>query len=427
MAAAAPIPELDRLLVGPSFQADPYPAYRRLREEAPVHWSDAWGMWVLSRYADVVSTLRDPKRFTKVGHVTRRLDELPADVLARVQPLYDNFSVGMATTDPPSHTRIRTLVNKSFTPRIVESLRVRIEAIVDELIDPLVEVDEFDFVRDFAYPLPAIVVFELLGFPAEARDQYKVWSDAIVAFHGTDRPDPAVVERSNAALEAAREWILELARERRSAPRLDLLSELVAAEEAGDVLSQDELVATVVTLGTAGHETTTGLLANGVRALSAALSQRRRLEDDPALIESAIEEMLRFEPPLQRTWRVTSEAVSVGGVRLGAGAIVTQLLGAANRDPEVFERPESFDIDRPKARHVSFGFGTHFCLGAPLARLEARSAIPRLLERLGDLDVDEARLTWVPGNTFRLPAEMPVRVTRKTRPFTRRGLARADP
>lgn len=423
MAAARTTPELDRLLVGPTFQADPYPAYRHLRAEAPVHWSDAWGMWVLSRYADVAATLRDPRRYTKVGHVTQRLDDLPDDVLARVQPLYRNFSVGMAVTDPPSHTRIRTLVNKSFTPRIVHSLRERVGAIVDELIDSLTEVAEFDFVRDFAYPLPAIVVFELLGFPTEARDQYKAWSDAIVAFHGTDRPDPLVVERSNAAYEAAREWILEQAEQRRTAPRLDLLSELVAAEDAGHVLSQDELVATIVTLGTAGHETTTGLLANGIRALSAAPDQRRRLRDDPSTVERAVEEMLRYDPPFHRTWRVTTETVSLGGLEIEAGSIVTQLLAAANRDPDVFDEPDTFDISRSKGRHVAFGLGTHFCLGAPLARLETQLAIPRLLLRLGDLDVDQGRISWAPGNTFRLPEAMPVRVVRASgSPFAVREL-----
>jgi cytochrome P450 len=246
-----------------------------------------------------------------------------------------------------------------------------------------------------------MVVFEILGFPAEARDRYKAWSHEIVAFHGTGRPDSEVVARSSRAFEQARSWILEQAAMRRLHPRDDLLSTLVAAEDRGDTLSSDELVATVVTLATAGHETTTGLLANGILALHRNPGQREILNDRPELSVRAVEEMLRYDAPFQRTWRVTTEPVTLGGVAIADGAIVSQLIGAANRDPAAYEDPDTLDITRPEARHVAFGFGTHFCLGAPLARLEAQ---------LADLDVDESRLEWVPNNTFHSPSTMTVRV-----------------
>jgi cytochrome P450 len=367
-------------------------------------------MWLLSRYQDVAATLRDARRFTKVGHVTQRIDELSPDIRARVGGLYRNFSVGMAVTDPPAHTRIRALVSKTFTPRTVAEMRERIQAIADGLIDDLVGRDKFDLVREFAFPLPAMVVFEMLGFPTEARDQYKAWSDEIVAFHGTGRVDPDVAQRSDRALGEARAWILEQASERRDHPRDDLLTALVAAEERGDTLSADELVATVVTLGTAGHETTTGLLANGILALSRKPDQRETLRERPELVSGAIEEMLRYDPPFHRTWRVTTEPVTAGGVAIPEGAIVSQLLGAANRDPAAFADPETFNVARPEARHAAFGVGPHFCLGAPLARLEAQIAIPALLDRLGDLDVDETTLEWMPNNTFHAPTTMTVHV-----------------
>ena len=289
--------DLDELLTAPEFYRDPYPAFHRLRAEDPVHWSDAWGGWVLTRYDDIEKVLRDFRRFTKAGHVTKALDDLPQDVLAKIGPLRQNFSVGMPQTDPPEHTRVRGLISKAFTPAIVESMGERIQALVDELIDSVAQKGEMDLIADFAFPLPAIVVAEMLGFPTKDLDRIKAWSDGIVSFHGSGRPDPQGVLRSNDALVEMRDWLRELFEERRRQPKDDLVSHLVAVEEEAEMLTETELVATCITLLTAGHETTTGLITNGMLALLHHPDQRELLEENPDLIESAVDEFLRYAPP----------------------------------------------------------------------------------------------------------------------------------
>ena len=404
--------DLDELLTSPEFYRDPYPAFHRLRAEDPVHWSDAWGGWVLTRYDDIEKVLRDFRRFTKAGHVTKALDDLPQDVLAKIGPLRQNFSVGMPQTDPPEHTRVRGLISKAFTPAIVESMGERIQALVDELIDSVAQKGEMDLIADFAFPLPAIVVAEMLGFPTKDLDRIKAWSDGIVSFHGSGRPDPQRVLRSNDALVEMRDWLRELFEERRRQPKDDLVSHLVAVEEEAEMLTETELVATCITLLTAGHETTTGLITNGMLALLHHPDQRELLEENPDLIESAVDEFLRYDPPFQRTWRLTTEDIEMRGKRIRKGQVVSQMLGAASRDPERFTDPDRFDITRPDTTHFAFGFGVHYCLGASLAHREAEIAIPTLLRRLPGLKMAVDEPEWKANITFHMPESLPLEFER---------------
>ena len=399
---------IDQLLVSPAILSDPYPIYHQLRAEDPVHWSDAWGCWVLTRYADVIAVLRDYRRFTNVGRIASFLDQLPANVRAQIRPLYDNFTVGMPNTDPPEHTRVRGLVNSAFTARVVEGMRPRVQEIVDGLLDQAESGGAMEVIGSFAYPLPAIVIAEMLGVPAEDRDRFKAWSDDIVAFHGTGRPHIETIMKSTAALLETKAWLLRLIEARRKQPEDDLISALVAAEERGEVLSETELVATCITLLTAGHETTTGLIGNGLLALLRHPDQLRKLRENPALIGTAVEEFLRFDTSFLRAWRLTAEDVEIGGKQIPKGQTLSLMLGAANRDPAQFEEPDRLDITRDPNLHTSFGWGIHFCAGAPLARREAEIAFTTLLRRFPHMKLDETGVEWQQNNTFHNLKSLPV-------------------
>ena len=399
---------IDQLLVSPAILSDPYPIYHQLRAEDPVHWSDAWGCWVLTRYADVIAVLRDYRRFTNVGRIASFLDQLPANVRAQIRPLYDNFTVGMPNTDPPEHTRVRGLVNSAFTARVVDGMRPRVQEIVDGLLDQAESGGAMEVIGSFAYPLPAIVIAEMLGVPAEDRDRFKAWSDDIVAFHGTGRPHIETIMKSTAALLETKAWLLRLIEARRKQPEDDLISALVAAEERGEMLSETELVATCITLLTAGHETTTGLIGNGLLALLRHPDQLRKLRENPALIGTAVEEFLRFDTSFLRAWRLTAEDVEIGGKRIPKGQTLSLMLGAANRDPAQFEEPDRLDITRDPNLHTSFGWGIHFCAGAPLARREAEIAFTTLLRRFPHMKLDETGVEWQQNNTFHNLKSLPV-------------------
>jgi len=360
--------------MAPEFVADPYPTYHRLRAEDPVHQSPL-GFWVLTRYEDVVMSLRDP-RFGK--------EAIMSLVAARYGGLPTGVGLSMLDRDPPDHTRLRSLVNKAFTPRVVEVLRPRVQQIVDELIDHVRDKAGMDLIEDFAYPLPVIVICEMLGVPVEDRDRFREWGLAIA--RGLDGimlpPESDVISRSMAARSALAGYFRELIAERRTRPRPDLLSGLIAAEEAGDKLTEDELLATCILLLVAGHETTVNLIGNGTLALLRHPDQLERLRRDPGLITSAVEELLRYDGPVQRTARVPSEDIAIGDRVIPKGELVMPFIGAADRDPAQFPDPDRLDIGRADNRHIAFGWGIHFCLGAPLARVEGQIAITTLVTRL---------------------------------------------
>jgi cytochrome P450 len=383
------------------FVADPYPTYRRLRAEDPVHHSPL-GFWVLTRYEDVVAVLRDP-RCAK--------EAIAAFVAARfgvaVPP---GIGLSMLDRDPPDHTRLRGLVSKAFTPRVVEGLRPRIQQIVDGLLARVEGAHAMDLIEAFAYPLPVVVICEMLGVPVEDHERFRAWGLDIA--RGLDAillpPDSEVAQRSAAARHALAGYFRALIAERRAAPRGDLLSALIAAEEAGDTLSEDELLATCILLLVAGHETTVNLIGNGTLALLRHPDQLRRLRETPGLIAGAVEELLRYDGPVQRTARVPSEDVTIGGRTIGKGEMVMPFIGAADRDPAQFPDPDRLDITRADNRHIAFGWGIHFCLGAPLARVEGQIAIGTLVRRLPKLALATDRPEYRQSLTLRGLKSLPV-------------------
>jgi pimeloyl-[acyl-carrier protein] synthase len=385
----------------PEFHADPYPFYRRLREEDPVHQSPL-GIWVLTRYDDAVMVLRDP-RFGREGMA--ELIEARLGGSVRSANTRD-----MLFRDPPDHTRLRALVSRAFTPRVVEAMRPHIQEIVDGLLDRVEGARGMDVIEDLAYPLPVTVICEMLGVPTADQDVFKQWSadiarslDASILPAGSE-----VITRGQEAGDALREYFRSLIAVRRKSPQPDLLSALIAAEEQGDKLSEPELLATCSLLLIAGHETTVNLIGNGVLALLRHPAELRALADDPALIQTGVEELLRFDGPVQRTGRMTMADVEIGGRQIPKGSIVAAVIGAANRDPAHFPDPDRLDITRRENRHIAFGFGIHFCLGAPLARIEGQVAIGTLLRRWRALKLVSDTPEWRESSVLRGLKTLPV-------------------
>jgi cytochrome P450 len=402
---------LDAMLTATRFAQDPYPAYRRLREDHPVFWSEAWGAWLISRYDDVVATLRDHERFSSRGRLVELIDALPDETRAEAGPLRDHFSTsGLIHSDPPDHTRMRSLISKAFSPRTIAALEPRITRIVEELLDRVDPGRPFDVMTALAYPLPAIVIAELLGALPEDRERFRAWSDGIVAFQGEGRAIPEAVPVSARAVAEMRAYIGDLIEARRARPREDLLGDLVAVEEAGSQLTTDEIYSTCVTFLIGGHETTTSLIANCLYTLLRHPDQLAAVRADDDALAGAIEECLRFESPIQRTFRRVTEDTELEGHSMRRDQIVIQLLGAANRDAGHFERAEAFDISRRPNRHIAFGSGVHFCIGAPLARLEARVALRAILQRLPRLELAADDVEWQTEKAlFRCVRSLPVR------------------
>jgi pimeloyl-[acyl-carrier protein] synthase len=402
---------LDTLLADPGFTQDPYSAYRRLREEAPVVWSEAWGAWLITRFDDVVASLRDHDRFSSRGRLVEAIDTLPEPARSDARPLRDHFSTsGLIHSDPPDHTRMRSLISQAFSPRMIAALEPRIGRIVDQLLDRIEPQEPFDVMTVLAYPLPAIVIAELLGAGPGDRDRFRSWSDGIVAFQGQGRAIPEAVPISARSITEMRAYITELIAQRRAEPHEDLLANLVAVEQEGDRLTLDEIYSTCVTFLIGGHETTTSLIANGLYSLLRHPGQLAALRADGDLTAGAIEECLRFESPIQRTFRRVAADCEFEGQHMREGQIVVQLLGSANRDAAHFERSETFDITRRPNRHIAFGSGVHFCIGAPLARLEARIALRAVLERWPRLELATGHVEWQTEKAlFRCVRSLPVR------------------
>ncbi|MEX0800271.1 MAG: cytochrome P450 [Dehalococcoidia bacterium] len=381
----------------PLVQADPYPMYARLREQDPIHWSPIMESWVLTRYDDVVGVLTDTARFSADRRSARNRF---AEELAKREQDFGPFgrTPTMLTSDPPLHTRLRKLVSKAFTPRMVEQLRPRIQEIVDELLEQAAGSGQADIVRDLAYPLPVIVIAEMLGVPPEDRGQFKRWSDEIVASLNGPFASEEVLKQAQQSIQGLAEYVRGVIAERRAEPRDDLISRLIDAEEQGQILSEDEMLASIMLLLVAGNETTTNLIGNGTLALLRHPDQLQRLQGEPDLIRTAVEELLRYDSPVQTTGRVAKEDLAVAGQEVEEGQVVLTVLGAANRDPAQFENPDELDLGRQPNEHVSLGDGIHFCLGAPLARAEGQIAIGALIRRFPELRLAPGNLEW--GGTF---------------------------
>jgi len=380
----------------PEVHANPYPMYARLRAEDPVHWSPLMEAWVLTRYDDVVAVLTDSRFSADRRQARNRF----AEEIARREEEFGPFgrTRTMLTSDPPEHTRLRRLVSKAFTPRMVVGLRPRIQEIVDELLDEAADNGHMDVIRDLAYPLPVIVIAEMLGVPPEHRDQFKHWSDEIVGAIGGPLVPQETLERSRVAVHALAAYLRGVIAARRREPRGDLVSALIAAEEQGHILSEDEMLATAMLLLVAGNETTTNLIGNGMLSLLRNPEQMDRLRADPSLVPAAVEELLRYDGPVQATGRVAMEEVEIGGQMVTPGQAVLTVLGAANRDPARFQNPDELDLGREPNEHVAFGDGIHFCLGAPLARAEGQIAFETLLRGFASPRLETEDLQW--GGSF---------------------------
>lgn len=394
----------------PEFRRDPYPQYHRLREADPVHRSPA-GFVVLTRHEDVSLVVRDPRCSREVPRyatnpVVRTMLLTEEQALApSIRALRDH---SMLNLDPPDHDRLRRLVSKAFTPRAVEALRGHIQDVVDCLLARVRTQGRMDVIGDVAFPLPFTVISEMLGMPMDRREELRDWSQRMTRALEPFLTPEQVADAADAS-QRMMGHIASVVADRRRRPGDDMLSALIAAEERGDRLTDDELLATVALLYIAGHETTVNLVGNGLLALLRHPEELQRLRREPGLAGQAVEEALRYDSPVQFTGRVTIEPVSVGGQEVGAGEVVLAVLAAANRDPAVFDGPDRFEITRPDAgRHVSFGGGVHFCLGAALARAEAQVALGAIVGRLDDLDLD-GEPTWRDTVTLRGLTHLPVR------------------
>ena len=372
-------------------RSDPYPLYARLRKEAPVCRVRAgrlFDFWLITRYDDVVAALRDErlsKDPRKVQTTSRRAKEI------WVLRLGGPSARHMLARDEPDHARLRGLVQKAFTARFVEGIRPRVESLTEELLSRVAGQDRIDVIRDYALPLPSTIIAEMLGVPVSDRERFQRWSAAMVDLRGVLQ-----IPRAAPSLWAFLRYIRKLVRLRRRQPENDLISALAAAEEAGDKLNEDELLAMVVLLLIAGYETTVNLIGNGTLALLENPAEMDRLRAQPSMMPCAVEEMLRYNSPLElATQRWALCDIEMAGVTIPKGDFVVAGIASANRDPQQFERPDVLDLAREPNRHVAFGQGIHYCLGAPLARMEAQIAFTALLRRLPEL-----RLA-VPRNVLR--------------------------
>ncbi|HEX2274787.1 MAG TPA: cytochrome P450 [Acidimicrobiales bacterium] len=386
------------------YRADPYPLYDWVRGNDPVHRAPD-GNWVLVRYADASFVLRDPR-------FSNNPSWLGPEAMAQgaTSPIRVAGSRVMMFLDPPDHTRLRSLVSKAFTPKVVEGLRPRIQALVDEALDAVAEQGEMDVLADLGYPLPTIVICELLGVPVEDRELFKDWSaDASRLLDGHLPSD--VETRGLAATMQLAQYFTDLVEKRKADPRDDLLSAMIAAEEGGQRLTHEELLTTSTLLLLAGFETTMNLVGNGVLVLLQHPSELARLRSDPALDRPAVEELLRFEGPVHVTARIATTDVEVGGQLIRKGEQAAVVLAAANRDPDQFADPNRLDVGRADNRHLAFAAGAHYCLGAALARIEARAAIATLVRRFPDLALVTTEPQWRDHFVIRGLKELRVRFT----------------
>jgi len=395
-------------LLHPEVRADPYPFYAELRSEDPVHWDESMGFWVLTRYADIASVYGDT-RFSRAQGLWRGFERLPEAEQSVAEPVYRTFSRTMFYADPPYHTRLRGLVNNAFTPTAVEQMRPHIQRIVDGLLGAVQTKGEMDAIHELAHPLPILVITQMLGLPAQERGRFKQWSDDLFAILGSVPHAPELMERAGRSLAELTNYLTALSEARRQQPQNDLLSALVGAMEEGERLTQEELIANVTILLSAGHETTSNLIGNGLLALLRNPDQMQKLRDDPELVPSAVEEMMRYDNPVQIAYRSAAEDVEIGGKCIRKGQLVNSILAAGNRDPERFSEPNRFDITRDEGRHLGFGLGIHFCIGAPLVRLEAQIAFSTILRRFRELRLATESWDWQEHPIFRGVKSLPLR------------------
>ncbi|MGH8688075.1 MAG: cytochrome P450 [Burkholderiales bacterium] len=389
----------------PAVLVDPFPLYRRMQDEDPCHWSPRLKAWVLTRYEDVRQVCLD--RQMSSDRLRPFFATLPPPEAARIADIIRYLSLWMVFRDPPEHTRLRRLTSKVFHVKSMHAMRPRIESLTAWLLERIGTQPEFDFIGEFAGPLPALVIMDMLGVPRDALPRVKQLSDDMALFIGSSRMSTEKYDIAEAATREMAAFFREMIAARRAAPRNDLLSELVHLEEAGDRLSEDELVATCILLLFAGHETTTNHLANGLLALLRFPDAQRTLRADPSLAACAVEELLRYDGPNGAQVRIAREAQARHGKDLQPGDRVFILLNAANRDPRAYADPDRLQLRRDGPPHLAFGFGQHICLGFPLARLEGQVALPAVLAHWPRIELGGAP-RWLNSMVFRGMTTMPV-------------------
>ena len=432
------MPEIDQLslsnLLRPEIRTNPYPFYEQIRLEDPVHWDQEMNFWVLGRYEDIASLYTD-ERFSRAQGLMRGFERLSIEDQQIAQPVYHSFSKTVFYADPPYHTHLRGLMNHAFTPRRVEQLRPYVQRIVDDLLNAAQSKPEVDLIHDLAYPLPVMVIAELLGLPAGDRARFKGWSDDLFAILGTVRHKSSeLLERAAQSLDEMTDYVKHLSQKRREDPQDDLLSALLSVTQEDDflqahlrevaphhpmgkllregpaasILTEEELVANINILLSTGHETTTHLIGNGLLALLQNPEQREELRVQPALLGPAIEEMLRYDNPVQITYRSALQDAEIGGKKIRKGQLVNTIIASANRDSGRFSNPDRFDITRNEGRHLGFGMGIHFCIGAPLVRLEAEVVFETILRRFPLMHLASDGLEWQEHPIFRGLKTLPV-------------------
>ncbi len=390
---------------------DPYPIYAQLREHASVVKVEEAGLWVLSRYDDVVYALKRPDLFSsrRDPALARQLSDPRLEKSMTL--LSDTSIVGV---DPPAHTRLRKLINSAFTPRAIDRLEAQVRTLTHELVDDILKKQEFDLIEALAIPLPVIVISRMLGVDPARQDDFKRWSDDLLAGSRFDEQiDELEVERLIASRREFSDYFREAIEQRRAAPREDLLSDLVRAEVERELLSADEVRTMAVVLMLAGNETTTNLIGNAMAEILQHPKQLRRLRADPSLIPGFIEEALRFSSPVAMLVRTLTQDVTIRGVTIPEGEAVALMLGAANRDPRRFPDPDRFDITREPSTHLAFGYGIHFCVGAPLSRLEARVAFEEMFGRFPEFTRVPGSLDWATTSGLRGLRSLRLRFDRK--------------
>lgn len=392
----------------PEVRRNPFPVYSQLQDDDPVHWSESLRSWVLTRYDDVrqvaMSDVMSPDRLRPFY---AQLKGERREILAEVMRY---LSLWMVFRDPPEHTRLRRLVGTAFTPRSIEALADPVGRVVDQLLDALPRNQSVDWAQQVAMPLPAYVILDLLGIPHQSYADLKAWSDELRAFVGSSRADPDRYNRARHGATQLAGFFREVIAARRAAPGEDFVSRMITARDEQGSLSEDELVATCMLVLFAGHETTTHLLSNSANALLDHPDQLQRLRDNPALINPAVEEFLRYDGPSNAITRVVSADHEIGGKLLRSGDRVFAMVNAANRDPRRFDNPQGLDIARQNNRHLTFGFGLHFCLGAPLARLEAQLCFAGLIRRFGKIERAAGETEWIDSLSMRGLSRLPIQL-----------------
>jgi pimeloyl-[acyl-carrier protein] synthase len=396
----------------PAIQADPIPVYERLRAESPVFWNGGAQGWLISRYDDVVGLFNDPRMSSQRVDATFR--PLPEDVQEELTPLKTVLLSRMLLSDPPRHTRLRTLVTRPFSAKASQGRRDRIQAFCDGFIDCVIERGSMDVMREFAAPLPSWTIADTLGIPNDEQERFTRWAHDQVRVYdrpGTAHDRVAVMRQGQTSMLEMRAYMEGIIDERRREPQDDLLTMLVQAEADGDSLSDDELIAMIVALLVGGNNSTAHAIGNAVLTLIRQPDARERLRAEPELIRPAIEEALRFESPVQATSRVARETIEIGGATIQPGDNVSLLLGSANRDPAQFPEAGTFVIDRHPNRHLTFAHGPHFCLGSALARNVTQIATLTLLQRCRNLQLATDTPEWNEGFSFRSLKTLPVTFT----------------